>query len=124
MTPGYDIIGDVHGQYDVLCRLLTRLDYQPCPTQGFIHPYRKLIFVGDLIDYGPQQKQTLALLRKLLTQGTAQAVMGNHEFNLVGFNRQADGNFLRPHTSKNLRQHQAILTEYQHSPESLRSELL
>ncbi len=123
MKPGFDIIGDVHGHYSALCRLLERLGYQPCAQRGYYHPNRRLIFVGDLVDYGPQQQQTLQLVRRLLEQGDALAVMGNHEFNLVGFHRRGPAGYLRPHSEKNCRQHQAVLEQYHQSPAALEEEL-
>ena len=48
---GYDIIGDIHGHYDALEALLTKMDYAHDGT-SFAHTGRKAIFVGDLIDRG------------------------------------------------------------------------
>ncbi len=45
---GFDIIGDIHGQYDALEALLGRLGY--AKSSGvWRHSERKAIFAGDLI---------------------------------------------------------------------------
>ena len=45
-----DIIGDVHGEFEVLQALLHHLGYH----EYGVHPEgRKLVFVGDLCDRGP-----------------------------------------------------------------------
>ena len=56
---GFDVIGDIHGHADALRRLLTRLDYREDASGVFRHPLRTVIFVGDYIDRGPQQRVTL-----------------------------------------------------------------
>ena len=49
-----------------------------------IHPEnRKLGFVGDFINRGPQSVEVLNLVKSLHEEGTAVAVLGNHEFRLI-----------------------------------------
>ncbi|HEV7777187.1 MAG TPA: metallophosphoesterase [Luteibacter sp.] len=75
-----DLIGDVHGEIDALHDLLQRLGYDP---QG-IHPDgRRLVFVGDLCDRGPDSPAVLDLVSALVTNGLAQCVLGNHELNIL-----------------------------------------
>ena len=71
---GYDVIGDVHGCYDELCELLDKIGESS---------ERKLIFVGDLVDRGPKQKESVTLVRKLVEQNKALCIMGNHEYNAI-----------------------------------------
>ena len=53
---GYDLVGDIHGHADALHRLLDELAY--AEIEGvFRHPERQMIFVGDFIDRGPQQRE-------------------------------------------------------------------
>jgi hypothetical protein len=75
-----DIIGDIHGEYGVLCALLTRLGYD---ANGNHKDGRRLIFVGDLVDRGIASVSVLRLVRSLVNTGKAQCVLGNHEFNLI-----------------------------------------
>jgi hypothetical protein len=99
---GYDLVGDIHGHADPLHRLLDNLDY--AEVEGvFRHRERKMIFVGDFIGRGPQQREALRIARSMCEAGAAFAVMGNHEFNAIGWAAQnGDGGFLRSH-SENMR---------------------
>ena len=81
---GFDLIGDVHGHVERLEALLLKLDYHQTGKTWY-HPQRTVIFVGDLIDRGPGQIETLALVRNMMDAGNARAVMGNHEFNAIAW---------------------------------------
>lgn len=107
----YDIIGDVHGHASRLKKLLEKLGYQI--SNGFYHhPERRAVFVGDLIDRGNENFKTLETAKAMVDNGQAFIVMGNHEFNALCFHtRGSDGNFLRPHNEKNVRQHKKVLEE-------------
>lgn len=75
-----DIVGDVHGELAALESLLERLGYSP---EG-VHPAgRRLVFVGDLCDRGPDSPGVLFKVRDLSAAGLAQSVLGNHELNLL-----------------------------------------
>lgn len=78
----YDIIGDVHGQADLLKDLLTRMGYQE-KDRSFFHPKRKAVFVGDFINRGPKIKETIRLIRSMVEKGYAYAILGNHEINAI-----------------------------------------
>ena len=110
---GYDVIGDVHGCASELTALLDRMGYRVNPSSGaYAHPTRQAIFVGDLVDRGPTQLEVLRIVKGMVDAGSAQIVMGNHEFNAVAFDTPApDGGYLRPHIEKNMRQHQAFLEQ-------------
>ncbi len=75
-----DIIGDIHGEYSALLALLGRLGYD---KHGRHSKDRKLVFVGDLCDRGPDSQGVIELVQHLIQQGNAQAVLGNHEINLL-----------------------------------------
>jgi hypothetical protein len=78
----FDVIGDIHGQFDKLVELLLHLGYSE--SQGvYRHPSRTAIFVGDLIDRRPKQVETVDLVRGMVEAGSALCVMGNHEFNAI-----------------------------------------
>ncbi len=90
----FDVIGDVHGCRSELEQLLTRLGYalrrndvgQPIDA---VHPDgRTAVFVGDLVDRGPDSPGVLRLVMGMTASGTALAVPGNHEHKLV---RALDG---------------------------------
>lgn len=106
---GYDVIGDIHGHAVELWNLLSALGYQK--KQGvYQHSSRKALFLGDLIDRGPEQLAVLETVRAMIEKDHAFSVMGNHEFNAIGWQTaDGDGYALRPHSEKNYRQHQAFL---------------
>ena len=121
---GYDLIGDCHGQADMLEALLACLGYRE--TGGlWHHPSRTAIFVGDLIDRGPQQLRTITIVRRMVEAGAALVVMGNHELNAIAWatpHPSGNGDYLRPHFepqrgAKNRRQHARFLEEVEHLPE-------
>jgi hypothetical protein len=81
LFPGpIDIIGDIHGEIAALQQLLDRLGY----NQDGIHPDgRRLVFVGDLVDRGPDSPAVVELVKKLVENKRAQCILGNHELNLL-----------------------------------------
>ncbi|HYF77264.1 MAG TPA: polynucleotide kinase-phosphatase [Symbiobacteriaceae bacterium] len=82
-TGPFDIIGDVHGCGDELRALLGRLGYQP-DGEGFAHPDgRKAVFLGDLVDRGPDVPGVLRLVMAMVEAGNALCVPGNHDLKLV-----------------------------------------
>lgn len=81
-TTHYDIIGDVHGQLDMLEALLAQLGYRK-EQQGWQQPGHVAVFVGDIIDKGPWPGAVLRLVRKMVDAGQALMVVGNHELNWV-----------------------------------------
>ena len=113
-----DVIGDIHGYADKLRALLAKLGYQQS-AGAYRHPSRTAIFVGDLIDGGPQQLETVGIVRAMVDAGSAKAVMGNHELNAVAWatlDPANPGEFLRQRFSekwgeKNRRQHEKFLAE-------------
>ncbi len=108
----YDIIGDIHGEADKLAHLLEKLGYQ-CIDGVYQQARHQVVFVGDFIDRGVQQKTVLNLVRAMIDSGQAQAVMGNHEFNAICYHTSDNkGDYLRPHHKNNTQQHQAFLDDY------------
>ena len=75
---GYDIVGDVHGYAEKLKRLLGKLGYETS-NNSFRHPLaRKVIFVGDLINRGPDSAKALKIIQRMHDQKQAFCVLGNH----------------------------------------------
>jgi len=109
----YDFIGDIHGHADELIELLELLGYQQ-HNGSWRNADRKAVFVGDFIDRGPQIGKVLGLVRPMCEEGNALAVMGNHEFNALAYHTPDPANpgeFLREHSTKNLKQHGATLEQ-------------
>lgn len=107
----YDIIGDIHGHARPLNALLQTLGY--ISQDGvYAHPEdRQVIFLGDFIDRGPDILETLVIAKAMVDAGTALVVMGNHEFNALAYHTKhpTEDRYLRAHSEKNQKQHQATL---------------
>ncbi|MBU6257926.1 MAG: metallophosphoesterase [Burkholderiales bacterium] len=80
-----DLIGDIHGEHDALRALLLALEYD---DEGRHPQGRRLVFVGDLCDRGPDSPGVVARVRRLVQSGRAQAILGNHELNLLRAERK------------------------------------
>ncbi|MFE9096965.1 polynucleotide kinase-phosphatase [Streptomyces sp. NPDC007264] len=75
LTGPFDIIGDVHGCSSELEALLGKLGY----VDG-VHPQgRTAVFVGDLVDRGPDSPGVLRRVMSMVASGDALCVPGNHE---------------------------------------------
>ena len=107
-----DLIGDIHGYADELEALLKKMGYRN--TNGtYSHPERKVLFVGDYIDRGPQIKKTLEIVKAMSDSGNAVALMGNHEYNALCYHfPDKNGTHLREHNTKNKTQHQETLYQF------------
>lgn len=117
MFSGYDVIGDVHGHVDKLEGLLKQLGYSQCRSV-WTHPDRQAIFIGDLIDRGPDQSRTVDLARGMVDGGSAWMVLGNHEFNAIAWatpDPEFPGAYLRTRSdevgARNFHQHKAFLAD-------------
>jgi hypothetical protein len=75
-----DLVGDVHGEIDALSALLRHLGYS---AEGAHPEGRRLVFVGDLVDRGPDSPAVVALVRRFVESERAQCVLGNHELNIL-----------------------------------------
>ena len=89
VTGPFDIIGDVHGCRFELETLLTALGYALTrdgsgrPVDA-VHPEgRTPVFVGDLVDRGPDSPGVLRLVMGMVEAGHAICVPGNHEQKLL-----------------------------------------
>ncbi len=109
----YHIIGDIHGQAQKLEQLLQHLGYQKLHGV-YQHPGAKVVFLGDFIDRGKQQRRVIDIVRPMVDQEHALAVMGNHEFNAICYHTLHPETLdpLRPHSKKNTEQHEAFLKDY------------
>ncbi|MFJ3788157.1 polynucleotide kinase-phosphatase [Kitasatospora sp. NPDC090091] len=94
LTGPFDIVGDIHGCRSELETLLTRLGYVLTRDDAgravdAAHPAgRTAVFVGDLVDRGPDTPGVLRLVMGMVAAGHALCVPGNHE-NKLG--RSMDG---------------------------------
>ena len=83
----FDIIGDVHGCFNELIELLKKLGYSVGEENDSYHVQppigRQAIFLGDLVDRGPQIPNVLKLVMKMASDETALCVPGNHDLKLM-----------------------------------------
>ncbi|HLR13380.1 MAG TPA: metallophosphoesterase [Burkholderiaceae bacterium] len=82
-----DIIGDIHGELNALEALLDTLEkIGPSYKDG----NRKLVFIGDFCDRGPDSPGVIKRVQELMDNGQAVGILGNHEINLMN-NDPKDG---------------------------------
>jgi protein phosphatase len=87
----FDIIGDVHGCLPELAELLDALGYQPGADGVRRHPAgRTAVFLGDLVDRGPDTPGVLRTVMGMVADGAALCVPGNHEAKLLRAMRGRD----------------------------------
>jgi protein phosphatase len=85
----FDVIGDVHGCRAELELLLGQLGYDierdgAGRPIGARHPEaRRAVFLGDLVDRGPDTPGVLRLVMGMAAAGAALCVPGNHEVKLL-----------------------------------------
>jgi protein phosphatase len=85
----FDVVGDVHGCRAELESLLELLGYsvvrdeQGRPVDAVPGDGRRAVFVGDLVDRGPDTPGVLRLVMGMVGNGHALCVPGNHENKLV-----------------------------------------
>lgn len=88
-TGPFDAIGDVHGCRSELESLLGSLGYEierddeGRPVDAAHPDGRRVVFLGDLVDRGPDTPGVLRLAMGMVEAGHALAVPGNHEAKLV-----------------------------------------
>lgn len=108
-----DFIGDIHGHADKLEELLLKLGYTKIDGV-YSHPNRKVLFVGDYIDRGPKIRETLEIVKAMVDNENAIALMGNHEYNALCFHfHNPKGGHVRKHLIKNVVQHYETLKQFQ-----------
>lgn len=121
---GYDLIGDIHGCYDTLVHLLDTLGYR---RQGGVwrHPRRQVIFLGDIIDRGSHIREALHLVRDMVEHDQALCIMGNHEFNALGWHTPAPAasgrQFVRDHGPRYARLLRETFEQFESYPEEWRA---
>ena len=90
MTGTLDFISDVHGLYEPLLALLDKMGYEITAEGVPKHPDGNvLIFMGDIVDRGPDSLKVLDFVRVACQKGGHRMVMGNHEHKLLKYMQSA-----------------------------------
>jgi len=95
----------------------------PCLTK------RQAIFVGDIIDRGPQIREALRIVRAMVERGSARMILGNHEYNALAYctllDHPVDGErrFIREHTVRHTMQIQETLDQFRNYDDEWRDML-
>ncbi|MGE0796784.1 MAG: metallophosphoesterase [Lautropia sp.] len=95
-TGPLDLVGDIHGELDALHALLARLGYD---RHGEHRHGRRLVFVGDLCDRGPDSPGVVRFVQRLVERELAQCLLGNHELNLLRGRRKHGNHWFFGETS-------------------------
>ncbi len=115
----YDLIGDIHGCGQTLERLLEILGYKK-RSGIWQHAYRQALFLGDLIDRGPQIRETLHIVHAMVDAGHAYCIMGNHEYYALAWNtpasEQSTDEYVRAHSKHHTRLHRETLEQFEEHP--------
>ncbi|MDF2641950.1 MAG: ser/threonine protein phosphatase [Pseudomonas sp.] len=116
----FDLIGDVHGCAHTLEHLLERLGYR-LQRGVWRHPQRIAIFLGDIIDRGPGIRRALHIVRDMVEAGHAHCIMGNHEFNALGWVTPAlpgtGQEYVREHSPRHSRLIGETLAQFEQYPD-------
>lgn len=107
MKKTYFIIGDIHGEADMMEEMLQNWDEE---TQ-------QLVFMGDLIDRGPDNKRSVLTGMKYAKEKNAWYLMGNHEVMFLAFIDDPEGRFHTTSETMGIRR----LTTYSVDHKGLRS---
>lgn len=126
MYQGYDLIGDIHGCGKTLEVLLKQLGYSK--QKGvYAHPQRKVVFIGDIVDRGPNIRLACQIVYDMVQAGHAHIVMGNHEYNLITYCTKAPKGFkhshLREHSKRNTFVVEQTLEQYANYPHDFKQML-
>lgn len=122
MKTSIDFIGDIHGHSECLKALLKKLGYVES-AGAFRYPgnERMVVFLGDYVDRGPNVRETLNVVRAMRDAGSAIALMGNHEFNMLSFWQKNEGprylkkvgpGYLREHTFNKVAVHSRTVADF------------
>lgn len=103
-TGPFDLIGDVHGCYDLLQKLLSELGYVPNST-GLFSQKRRLIFLGNILGSGAKNLALFWQVYELWKNKLAYYIPGNHCDKLY--------RYLQQQTQQNDEDLQAIIAEIQ-----------
>jgi len=107
---GYDLIGDVHGCAHTLEHLLDTLGYRK-HAGIWRHSQRQAVFLGDIIDRGPRIREALHIVHDMVDAGQAHCIMGNHEFNALGWTTLAPPGSGKQYVREHVPRHERLIRQ-------------
>lgn len=117
-----DVIGDTHGLLDETIELLKNNGWNYI-NNSFIHKdiERKILFLGDIVDRGPQSVELLKVVYNTVKNGNGFLVLGNHEAKLIStYQEYISKNLLRARSLSNAQ----TLMNFLQLPENERNQLI
>ncbi len=110
-----DFIGDIHANSKKLLALIEKLGYCKTPN-SWKHPEnRQLVILGDFINVGINNKQTLSILHNLWKNNIALIILGNHEYFLSLYYFKFGKNIFTSPKSTLLKDYESLLFEFKNS---------
>ena len=76
------LVGDTHGMLEPLKEFLLNQDFE-IKNNSFYHKEKKLVFLGDILDRGPDSLELLKLVMNTVKNKNGYFLLGNHEDKLI-----------------------------------------
>lgn len=95
MSEKYIVIGDIHGRYDLLDELINKIGDLMFLDASIVATGHKFVFLGDLVDRGPDSYKVVDRVKKMHEKGSAIVVRGNHEDMMIDYYNNKVGRFDR-----------------------------
>ncbi len=81
---GIDIVGDIHGCYDEMIAILTKLGYEKNDEDLFVHSKGRIFLsLGDVMSRGPESLQTMLFFQRHVEKGLAYMIDSNHGWKIA-----------------------------------------
>ena len=85
-THKLDIIGDTHGLFSEVISLMDNIGWKYDSYNHILKhsdPERKIMFLGDVLDRGPDSLKLLKMVNNMVDKNLAYFILGNHEDKLI-----------------------------------------
>ena len=125
----YDFIGDIHGCYRTMNALFSKMGYV-YRGKMWVHPQGRLpVFLGDIIDKGPNSYSVLKMVMRMMAKKRALYVPGNHCDKLYRYLKGTNRNLPVPLQKtiaqiKGAADGKSLLREFEHYMSKAKSHLI
>jgi len=114
-----DFVGDIHANYKKFVLLLEKLDYRNINNKWQQSNNRKLIILGDFVNVGENNTETLNLIKSLINDNIAFVISGNHEYFLAWYYYKLGREALISAKSPIFKDYATLLFEYRNKIQEL-----